>query len=361
MTNEVLDEFLQSLSPLESTLKSIPEGSQDLNLYRQQLQEAVEREHLEKYSRVHAPAILALEHDLRKWNTLNFKESPNIPDEAGFSMFLQPRFSSIPKHRHEYLELIYVYSGKVNQEIGGITYKLSAGDVCIMDTITSHALNRLEQHDIVMNILIRRSYFESTVLSRLTPVSPVTKFIINAAFRGMTEKGFLIVHTKDDQALREVYQRALREFLDPGSQSTVILESLLVIIFAEIARIADSDGKTESRHLSYVSHIIHYIYENCVTTDLESTSAHFNMKSRTFSSYLSSHLEKSFLDLIQEARLSRAENLLIATETSVSNIANSVGYSNVGFFYKLFKDKHGMTPASWRATEVMKKPLLPKS
>ena len=51
---------------------------------------------------------------------------------------------------------------------------------------------------------------------------------------------------------------------------------------------------------------------------------------------------------LQQIRLERAEHLLVSTDKSIEAIADSVGYHNKGYFYKLFQEKYEETPASYR-------------
>ncbi len=48
---------------------------------------------------------------------------------------------------------------------------------------------------------------------------------------------------------------------------------------------------------------------------------------------------------VQQIRLERAEHLLVSTDKSIEAIADSVGYHNKGYFYKLFQEKYEETPA----------------
>ena len=53
----------------------------------------------------------------------------------------QTRFSRVPLHWHDYLELFYVYSGQCTATINGKQLVLYAGDVCIMDTQAVHMID----------------------------------------------------------------------------------------------------------------------------------------------------------------------------------------------------------------------------
>lgn len=51
---------------------------------------------------------------------------------------------------------------------------------------------------------------------------------------------------------------------------------------------------------------------------------------------------------LQRVRVDKAKKLLIATRLAVKEIAYEVGYDNVSFFIRLFKDNTGHTPLQWR-------------
>ncbi len=57
-------------------------------------------------------------------------------------------------------------------------------------------------------------------------------------------------------------------------------------------------------------------------------------------------LDKSPSQLINEIRLNKAHQLLLHKTGSVSEIAYSVGYSNMSYFTKRFKEKFGDTPST---------------
>ena len=44
----------------------------------------------------------------------------------------------------------------------------------------------------------------------------------------------------------------------------------------------------------------------------------------------------------------KAEQLLSQSDMTISQISEEIGYRNKGYFYKLFVEKHGITPAEYR-------------
>lgn len=51
---------------------------------------------------------------------------------------------------------------------------------------------------------------------------------------------------------------------------------------------------------------------------------------------------------LQKVRVDKAKKLLLATDQPIKAISYEVGYENVSFFVRLFKNQVGQTPAQWR-------------
>ncbi|HEY8893645.1 MAG TPA: AraC family transcriptional regulator [Niastella sp.] len=51
---------------------------------------------------------------------------------------------------------------------------------------------------------------------------------------------------------------------------------------------------------------------------------------------------------LQQLRLQKAQQLLLTTQMSVTDITYEIGYSHVTHFTTLFKNEFGLTPTEWR-------------
>ena len=57
---------------------------------------------------------------------------------------------------------------------------------------------------------------------------------------------------------------------------------------------------------------------------------------------------KNFTQLVQEKRLAQAAFLLKSTDRNVDDIAHAVGYENMGYFHRIFKEAFGASPRNYR-------------
>lgn len=71
-------------------------------------------------------------------------------------------------------------------------------------------------------------------------------------------------------------------------------------------------------------------------------------------SYLSvlfkSRTNEKFVDYLNDVRIEKAKDLLLDSNRKMYQIAKSVGYDNVKYFFRIFKKRTGITPEQFRAT-----------
>lgn len=60
----------------------------------------------------------------------------------------------------------------------------------------------------------------------------------------------------------------------------------------------------------------------------------------------------SITEQLQAKRMERAEALLIETDDTISCISQEVGFGSDTYFYKMFKQKNGVTPLDYRKNKV---------
>ena len=64
--------------------------------------------------------------------------------------------------------------------------------------------------------------------------------------------------------------------------------------------------------------------------------------------YFKNTMGTSFIEYLNEYRLTMASRLLISSESSILAIAEEVGYENLSYFNRTFKKRFGMTPRDYR-------------
>ncbi len=84
--------------------------------------------------------------------------------------------------------------------------------------------------------------------------------------------------------------------------------------------------------------------------DLSALAAAHHVSTRTMLRRFRAETGQTPLDFLQAARVSRAKQLLEATDLSVEQIARAVSYRDTGTFRRLFSGAVGLTPSDYRRT-----------
>ena len=56
----------------------------------------------------------------------------------------------------------------------------------------------------------------------------------------------------------------------------------------------------------------------------------------------------SFVDYLNDYRLSMASRMLVSSDDKIIDIAAHCGYDNLSYFNRIFKKKYGITPSAYR-------------
>ncbi|WP_242878633.1 helix-turn-helix domain-containing protein [Clostridium beijerinckii] len=95
-----------------------------------------------------------------------------------------------------------------------------------------------------------------------------------------------------------------------------------------------------------------YIEEFYSTATLLELSEKLNQPDYKLSKLIKKHTKMTFKELLQEKKLSKAVELIKSTEYSIVEIIEFVGYENQTYFYKIFKEKFGMTPREYKINRI---------
>ena len=97
--------------------------------------------------------------------------------------------------------------------------------------------------------------------------------------------------------------------------------------------------------------VLRYIATNYTNSelDLERVTNETGVNRNKANEVLKSELDMTFTSYLNKLRLTEAARLLVEnSDASIAEIAYSVGYANVSYFNKLFKEEYGCTPKAFR-------------
>lgn len=254
-------------------------------------------------------------------------------------------------HRHDFFEMVYIYSGKCTQNIDSTEMVLKKGELCLINTKAKHKIiTENDEDNILFNFMFKKSFFTNYFLNLICENNTVSSFLINYLFDENSESNYLIFNISQSETIDKIILLIINEFLDerPGFRS--ILESLYVILFIEISRHStiNNSSFTDNRKSNKFNEIMNYLEENFAATNLQETAKYFHYHPNYLSKEIKEITNKTYSEILQNIKLKHACFYLAKTSLSIQDIISKVGYSELSHFYRIFKKNFTLTPNEYR-------------
>lgn len=232
----------------------------------------------------------------------------------------------LPKHEHERNNLVIVKSGTVIENLSGIQYFLSKGDIIIHPRYKIHS-DSFRGNSSVINIEIdgtwgnTKKIFRDTLRLSQTPR--------HAYFYNMVYK--LLNYLDGKKAVKNIY-----------------IENLLMDMFSEINGLAEQNINT-SKTSGWLEEAINMLHNNDITFDtIGQIASRINLHpvymSRAFKSYTGFTMMEYFI----KNRLNRACRDLAFSDLNITQIGLEANFYDQAHFIKTFKNHFGITPYKYR-------------
>jgi AraC-like DNA-binding protein/mannose-6-phosphate isomerase-like protein (cupin superfamily) len=259
------------------------------------------------------------------------------------------RFVDFPKHKHNYIEVNYVYNGELIQKVGNETITLQKGELLFLNQHIEHEIKACAEKDIIINFIIQPQFFEF-IFSFLSSDNMISNFIINSLFNNTQSGQFLYFTVAEVESIQELVKKIILEIMNPTVLSDSSIKLYMGLLIIELIKHSDKvENKEENSSMQYlIVESLRYIDKHYRTASLYDLADQLNQTHYSLSKIIKKATHFTFKELLQEKRLSKAKELLESSHIPITEIVEEVGYDNISYFYKIFKNKYGKTPKQFR-------------
>jgi len=257
----------------------------------------------------------------------------------------------VPLHTHNFVEIVYIEEGAGNHRIEHECYPVKMGDVCIINTWMTHTFEAIPDHTLkVVNCLIDPEFLESRIHTTSEGQFDSVFFSHYINNRNYAYTDDMALKNRDTFIIAELFDTMYSEYSLKSYNYQIVLESYLKILICKLLNFIIHDvSDMNNRHKQIIDKSIHHIkrnYSEDINLTEFSESLHISQKHlmRIFKQYN----KITFLQFQQKFRIEQAVHLLHSTDLCVDEIANRVGYNDIGFFNSLFRRFIGMNPGQYR-------------
>lgn len=289
------------------------------------------------------------------WNNLRYRSADNVPkiqlptDEASLQRIDELFGESICFHFHTHTEINQVTSGKMVYIADGKLIELSPGDMIVVQSGVPHAWRSLTEDTYVRHINISIEIF-SRKSELFHDEKNLCESLANSksvqVLSGTDESNRMLFNTFEN-AVDEQKNKIIGYRSIVRSETTKFLFLLGRYAFENNEILYEgSKGKDKNADLKLV---VDYINENAkgeITLEAAANIAHMN---RTyFSVYFKQEMGMGFNDFVTKTRMAKAADMLLNTDSKITNIVSECGYSSISHFNKVFKSIYFTTPSRFR-------------
>lgn len=260
-------------------------------------------------------------------------------------------------HRHTYVQINYVYKGSGYHIAGDKKTEIFKGDIFIIPPYVPHAIVSDEDKKLEIFEFEFRTDFVLPHVEDDEKTESYLDFAYLEPFMVVEEemRPRFNLDEKMQNEVESILWEAHEEYEKKGAGYKLISKALLLKLLVLVGRAFSNEIKgTETEKIlgKYKKSMLksaEYIGENYsrpMTLDEISSKAGY---SKSHFCYLfKAVVGKTYIEYLNEVRITAAKKLLTETEMSVSEIAYEVGYNSCANFNKNFKLITGATPTSFR-------------
>lgn len=259
------------------------------------------------------------------------------------------RFIDFPLHRHDYVEVFHVLSGSVTHVINGEEITVHTGELLFLNQNIKHKIYACGENDLAMNVMIRPIYFRS-IINSIGSDNILADFMINALENENCISQYLYFTISDNMCIQNLIQNAIDLLINKPQNWHSLSENTFALLFSHILSNAENlllDQSNEKSNVLMLA-IHHYIMDYYDVGTLNELADRIGYTPASLSRMIKKYSGSTFKEMQTKQRMLIAMNKLRNTDLPIAEIASSVGYENLTFFYKQFNKKYGMTPNEFR-------------
>lgn len=253
---------------------------------------------------------------------------------------------------HHEVEIGIVRSGSIVIETALGIEQLDKGDIFFIAPNQKHKFDH--NNDAHIEIMLLNLNDGATLTQQFIPTA-----VIKSIVGGNCTKFFKFKPNEEFyRPVHECFETAFRAEVDKPRGFYLLATGKfyeLFYYFFETQKLELYDIETQGKKDRALRRVTEYINENfCNLLTLDIIAEHTNLSRYYISHLFKELLNTTFINYLNELRLSRAALLLTTTDTPVIEIAGKSGFNNISNFNRAFKMYYGITPSKYRKSERSK-------
>ena len=263
------------------------------------------------------------------------------------------RFVHFPKHRHNYIEVIYMCKGSTVHIVDGNRVVLEEGDLLFLNQNAVQEILPAGEGDIAINFIILPQFFDTAFEMIGVDDNLLREFLVGSLRQNSQAISYLYFHVAEVLPIQNLVENMiwslLHNTLNRRSSNQITMGLLILHLLNYMDKMETGEKQFEQE---FVINVLNYIETNYQDGSLSELAELMGYDLYWMSREIKKRTGKTYKELLQTKRMNQATYMLANTKIPVSDIIQMVGYDNSSYFYRKFKERYGMSPKEFRGERM---------
>ena len=259
------------------------------------------------------------------------------------------RFVHFPEHSHDFIEVIYMCSGRTTHIINGNKILLKEGELLFLGQNARQEILPAGINDVAVNFIVLPEFFDVPLSMLNDEETPLRSFIIDSLKSGDNNPCCMHFKVADVLPIQNLIENLIWAQIKSTQNKRKINSFTMGLLFLQLMNYTDR-LVLQNKEEQILIKILRYIDENYKNGSLTELAKDLHYDFYWLSREIKKQTGKTYTELVQEKRLAQACFLLKNTDITISDIAIQVGYDNISYFHRIFKKRFNMSPKAYKST-----------
>jgi AraC-like DNA-binding protein len=260
------------------------------------------------------------------------------------------RFAHFPRHRHNYVEMVYMCSGSTTHIINDMDkIVLNEGDLLFLNQNVTQEIEAAGETDIAVNFIILPEFFDRA-FNMIEQENVLRDFLISTLSQNASLTNYLHFKAKDILPVQNLLENMIWTLIEQKTGTNTINQISMGLLFMNLSAFAENINQNYPNQYeqTLVFSVLKYIETHYKNGTLANIADELNQETYYISRLLKKHTGANFKELLQQRKLQQAVYLLKQTPLTVDSVMEAIGYDNSSYFYRKFREKYHCSPKEYR-------------
>ena len=260
------------------------------------------------------------------------------------------RFVNFPKHKHNYVEVIYMCQGTTTHILNGSKVILEAGDLLFLNQNAEQEILPAGEQDIAVNFIVLPEFFDTAFsMMDMEEENALKEFLVGALCGKNDNTSYLYFHVAEILPIQNLVENMVWTiFYDQPNKRRCNQITMGLLLLQLLNHVDRMETGTAAFDRELTGTVFNYIEEHYKNGSLSELAEIMGYDVYWLSREIKKRTGKTYKELLQSRRMRQAAYLLKNSGLPVADIIESVGYDNTSYFFRKFKECYGVSPKMYR-------------